>query len=114
MTPNDGTNRRQGLVDGKVALVSSRIWAAQKDSVAQMANSNANTDDGALTDDSHYMYSRTGAVGRVEDCADPTHPEQALFSVIQVFASDVEGEASTMKQLITAYTKAVGASSDCT
>ncbi|MFB6670790.1 hypothetical protein ACFCWG_00070 [Streptomyces sp. NPDC056390] len=113
VTPNGGTNRCQILIDGKVALVSSRIWAAQKDSVAQMANSNANTDDGTLPDDSRYMYSRTGAVGRVEDCADPTHPEQALFSVIQVFASDVDGDAAAMKRLIASYTQAVGASSDC-
>ncbi|MFB7756845.1 hypothetical protein ACFC18_45825 [Streptomyces sp. NPDC056121] len=111
--PNGGTNRCQVLVDGKVALVASRIWAAQRDSVAQMANSNVNTDDGTLTHDGRYMYSHTGAVGRVENCADPTHPEQALFSVIQVFASDVEGDASAMKQLITAYTKAVGSTSDC-
>ncbi|RFC74041.1 hypothetical protein DXZ75_46080 [Streptomyces sp. AcE210] len=78
-----------------------------------MANSNAKTDDGTLTDDSRYMYSRTGAVGRIEDCADPTHPEQALFSVIQVFASDVDGDAAGMKRLIASYTQAVGESSDC-
>ena len=113
VTPNGGTNRCQVSVDGKVALVASRIWAAQKDSVAQMANSNAGTDDGILTDDSRYMYSRTGAVGRVEDCTDPTHSEQALFSVIQVFASDVDGDAAAMKRLIRSYTQAVGASSDC-
>ncbi|WP_406106295.1 hypothetical protein OG698_28340 [Streptomyces sp. NBC_01003] len=112
-TPNGGTNRCRVSVDGKVALVSSRIWAGQKDSVAQMANSNAKTDDGTLTDDSRYMYSRTGAVGRIEGCADPIHPEQALFSVIQVFASDVDGDAAAMKRLIASYTQAVRASSDC-
>ncbi|MGW6360345.1 hypothetical protein ACWFR5_35580 [Streptomyces sp. NPDC055092] len=113
VTPNGGTNRCQVSVDGKVALVASRIWAGQKDTVAQMANSNARTDDGTLTDDSRYVYSRTGAVGRTEDCADPAHPEQALFSVIQVFASDVDGDAAAMKRLIASYTQAVDASSDC-
>lgn len=53
---------------------------------------------------SNLTRSRTGVVGRIDDCADPTHPEQALFSVIQVFASKVDGAAASMKRLITSYT----------
>ncbi|NUK86301.1 hypothetical protein [Streptomyces lunaelactis] len=113
-SPSGGTTRCNILVDGKVAVIASRIWWGKGagDGVIDVAAVHAKVAPGQVSDDEKYLYSGTGSVGKTEGCADSTHPKQDLFTVIQVFASGRDDEAA-MKRLIPAYTKAVEQSDEC-
>ncbi|MFC9647592.1 hypothetical protein [Streptomyces sp. NPDC056937] len=111
-SPNGGTTQCNIIVDGKIAVIASRIWWARGGGVSDVAAVHAKVDPGQVTDDNMYLYSGTGAVGRTEDCTDSTHPDQNLFTVIQVFTSNRD-DKSSMKSLIPAYTKAVEQSDEC-
>ncbi|MGV9943828.1 hypothetical protein [Streptomyces sp. NPDC003401] len=66
-----------------------------------------------MTDDSRYLYSGTGAVGKTTtSCKSSEHPGQNLYAVIQVFTPD-RSDSGAMKKLITAYTKALEDSDEC-
>ncbi|MFD7290714.1 hypothetical protein [Streptomyces sp. NPDC059863] len=113
-SPSDGTTRCTITVDGEVAVIASRIWWGKGNGVGviDVAGAHAKVEPGRVTDDEKYFYSATGAVGKTEDCADSGHPEQDLFTVIQVFASDRDDEAG-MKSLVSEYTRAVEQSDEC-
>lgn len=111
-SPSGGTKRCTLLVDGEQSVVASRIWWKQGDGVTQVASVHAQVGKGEVSDDSRSLFSATGGVGKTEGCADPGHPEQNLFTVIQVFAPG-KGDASAMKRLVPAYTKAVEGSAEC-
>ncbi|MFF8833533.1 hypothetical protein [Streptomyces sp. NPDC015131] len=111
-SPSGGTQRCSVLVDGQVALTATRIWWREGDSVSDVAAVHAKVEPGEAVDGGKYLFSGTGAVGRTAGCADATHPEQALFTVLQVFAPDRDDEPA-MKRLMPAYTKAVERSKDC-
>ncbi|MFF1445459.1 hypothetical protein [Streptomyces sp. NPDC058295] len=112
-TPNGGTQRCNVSVDDELALVAGRLWWAKTGSVVDVAAVHAQVNKGDVTTGDEFLYSGTGAVGKVEGCTDSAHPDQALFTVVQVFASDRES-SSTMKRLITEYTGQVQKGSDCT
>ncbi len=112
VTPNGGTQRCNVSVDGKLALVASQVWWEEGGSVAAVASVHAQVDNGEITADEKLLYSGTGAVGKAEGCTDASHPSQALFTVLQVFASGRD-DASSMKQLATDYTKQVKVSKNC-
>ncbi|MFC8011446.1 hypothetical protein [Streptomyces cinereoruber] len=65
-----------------------------------------------MSSDQKYLHSGTGAVGRPAGCVDSDHPQQKLYTVIQVFAVGRD-DKSTMKQLITDYTTTVEKSAAC-
>ncbi|MGW2510629.1 hypothetical protein ACWC0A_14560 [Streptomyces scopuliridis] len=113
-SPSGGTTRCTITVDGKVAVIASRIWWGKGNGVGviDVAGVHAKVEPGQVTDDEKYFYSGTGAVGKTEGCADSAHPGQDLFTVIQVFASDRDDE-SGMKRLISNYNKAVEQSDEC-
>lgn len=111
-TPNDGTQRCNVSVDNKVALVAGQLWWDEGGSVAEVAAVHAQVGKGRLTDDEMFFYSGTGAVGKVEGCRDSSHPNQILFTTIQVFTSGRD-DTSTMKRLITDYTKQVHSNNNC-
>ncbi|MFJ1812580.1 MULTISPECIES: hypothetical protein [unclassified Streptomyces] len=112
-TPNGGTQRCNVSVDGELALVAGRLWWEKKGSVVDVAAVHAQVNEGDVITGDDFLYSGTGAVGKVVGCTDPSHPDQALFTVVQVFASGRES-SSTMKRLITQYTGQVQQGSDCT
>lgn len=111
-TPNGGTQRCQVSVDGKIALVAGQLWWDKTGTVANVAAVHARVGKGEVTADEKFLYSGTGAVGKAEGCADHDHPDQDLFTVIQVFASGRE-DSSTMKRLINEYTEQIQAANDC-
>ncbi|MFF3207300.1 hypothetical protein [Streptomyces sp. NPDC002962] len=112
-TPNDGTKRCNVSVDGELALVAGRLWWEKTGSVVDVAAVHAQVNKGKVITGEEFLHSGTGAVGKVDGCTDTAHPDQALFTVVQVFASGRES-SSTMKRLITEYTGQVQKGSDCT
>ncbi|WP_406006429.1 hypothetical protein OG440_09665 [Streptomyces sp. NBC_00637] len=112
-TPNGGTERCNVSVDGELALVTGRLWWEKTGSVADVAAVHAQVSKGDVSSGDTFLYSDTGAVGKVQGCTDSTHPDQALFTVVQVYASG-RGGSSTMKRLITEYTGQVRKGKDCT
>ncbi|MFF8025201.1 hypothetical protein ACFZDJ_29765 [Streptomyces sp. NPDC007896] len=105
-SPNGGTERCKISIDGKVAMIAGQLWWEKGGTVMDVAAVHAQVTPGTVTDDKRYLYSGTGAVGKAEGCSDSTHPDQYLFTVIQVFAPDLD-DAATMKRLIVDYTKQI-------
>ncbi|MDR6980572.1 hypothetical protein J2X68_007312 [Streptomyces sp. 3330] len=112
-TPNGGTQRCNVSVDGELALVAGRLWWEKAGSVADVAAVHAQVNKGKVITGHDFLHSGTGAVGKVGGCTDPAHPDQALFTVVQVFASGRKSP-STMQRLITDYTEQIKKGSDCT
>lgn len=112
-TPNGGTQRCNVSVDGELALVAGRLWWEKTGSLVDVAAVHAQVNKGDVITGDEFLYSGTGAVGKVEGCTDSAHPDQALFTVLQVFASGRES-SPTMKRLVTEYTGQVQKGSDCT
>ncbi|WP_307165707.1 hypothetical protein [Streptomyces rishiriensis] len=111
-TPNGGTQRCNVSVDGELALVAGRLWWDKTGNVVDVAAVHAQVDKGDVITGDEFLYSGTGAVGKVEGCTNSAHPDQALFTVVQVFASGREN-SSTMKRLITEYTGHVRKGREC-
>lgn len=107
-----GGNKRCRLhVDGK-AVLSASIEPWEKDTSAQ------DVARGALavgpldtpSKDHRYIYSKTGAVGRV-NCPIPQNSNRSVWATVRVTHNDATN--TDMKSLITAYTDAVAASGEC-
>ncbi|MEU0119553.1 hypothetical protein ABZ137_39245 [Streptomyces bobili] len=111
--PNGGTKRCELIVDGNVSVRQTQTWWGKGESAATVAAAYDKMDDGQVTDDNRYLYSGTGAVGEATtSCKSPAHPDQTLYAVIQVFTPD-RSDMGAMKRLITAYTKALAVSGEC-
>ncbi|MFG3517863.1 MULTISPECIES: hypothetical protein [Streptomyces] len=110
--PNDGTQRCTVSVDDQLALIAGQIWWYKTGTVEEIASVHARVNNGNVTTGNNFLYSGTGAVGKVDGCTNSTHPDKALFTTVQVFTSGQE-DASTMGQLITRYTEHVRAGRDC-
>ncbi|MFE9768571.1 hypothetical protein ACFYPC_29345 [Streptomyces sp. NPDC005808] len=100
------------IIDDNVAVRQSQTWWSNGESAATVASGYAQMDNGQVSDDNRYLYSGTGGVGKTKSCTSTEHPEQDLYSVIQVFAADRDN-SHAMKKLITAYTEALEESSAC-
>ncbi|MGP4047236.1 hypothetical protein [Streptomyces sp. 2A115] len=111
-SPNGGTKRCKVSVDGEVSLIAGQLWWEKGGTVADVASVNARVDPGQVTDNEKYLYSGTGAVGKAEGCTDATHPDQVLFTVLQVFTSG-QDDAATMKRLIVDYTEQLQENNKC-
>jgi hypothetical protein len=111
-SPNGGTERCKVSVDGKIAIIAGQIWWEREGTVADVAGVHARVNPGHITDDEKYIYSGTGAVGKAEGCTDSAHPDQALFTVMQVYASG-RADAAAMKSLIVDYTRRVQKKNSC-
>ncbi|MFF3661455.1 hypothetical protein [Streptomyces olivochromogenes] len=111
-SPNGGTERCKISIDGKVAMIAGQLWWEKEGTVMDVAAVHAQVAPGTVTDDKRYLYSGTGAVGKAEGCSDSTHPDQHLFTVMQVFAPDLD-DAATMKRLIVDYTKRIQEKNKC-
>ncbi len=111
--PNGGTEECALIVDKKkVAIIAQQEWWNEKDDPLEKSTFYIRRKPHHVTEDNRYVYSGIGAVGKTKDCADATHPQQRLFTIIQSFAPDRE-DARTMKKLIKAYTKQVEQSKAC-
>ncbi|MFM9698305.1 hypothetical protein [Streptomyces europaeiscabiei] len=112
-SPNGGTKRCDVIVDGAVSVRQTETWWSSEESASTVAAAYDKMDDGQVTEDSRYLYSSTGAVGRTTtSCNSPDHPDQSLFAVIQVFTPE-RSNSDAMKKLISAYTKGLEDSSRC-
>lgn len=111
-SPNGGTDRCKISVDGKPVIIAGQIWWDERDSVINVANVHARVESDHVTDDKKYLYSGTGAVGRSDGCTDSEHPDQNLFTTIQVFTSEAD-DTPAMKSLIKKYTEEIEGSSAC-
>ncbi|MGW7266957.1 hypothetical protein [Streptomyces sp. NPDC054842] len=111
-TPNGGTRRCTIAVDGKVALVAGQIWWDKDEGVSDVAAAHAKVSPGTVTGSGTYLYSSTGAVGRASGCETSEHPDQALFTTLQVYAPDRSDKAA-MRKLIADYTKSTKKSDAC-
>ncbi|THC41809.1 hypothetical protein [Streptomyces sp. A1499] len=110
--PSGGTERCEILVDGKTALRASQVWWGEQGDVTDVASVHAHVESPPVEMDDKYLSSGTGAVGEVDACGDPAHPQQDFFTVIQVFAPD-HSDAPAMKKLIGDYTSALENSKRC-
>ncbi|MET9850338.1 hypothetical protein [Streptomyces ossamyceticus] len=107
-----GTTKRCRVhVDGRSVLsVSVERWEGDTtaEQVAQSALSVAPSD--TKTRDGLYIYSSTGAVGRV-DCPAAEARQESTWASVRVSRTDAD--ADDMLKLVKEYAKAVGESSDC-
>ncbi|MER5304797.1 hypothetical protein ABT039_35740 [Streptomyces lasiicapitis] len=111
--PDGGTEQCTLTVDrANVTVIAKQKWWPEKDSVLDVAPSSVWRKSRHTVEGDNFLYSGIGAVGKTKDCADPTHPDQSLFTIIQSFTPDRE-DARTMQKLIKAYTKEVEQSKAC-
>ncbi|MES9806197.1 MULTISPECIES: hypothetical protein [Streptomyces] len=111
-TPDGGTETCELFIDGQPGVFATQIWWREEDSITEVASVQAMVGSGEVSSDQKYLHSGTGAVGMPAGCVDSDHPQQKLYTVIQVFAAGRD-DKSTMKQLITDYTTAVEKSEAC-
>ncbi|MFF5639093.1 hypothetical protein [Streptomyces sp. NPDC012825] len=110
--PDGGTKTCELFIDGQPGVFATQVWWREEDSIAEVASVQAMVGTGEVSSDQKYLHSGTGAVGRPTGCADSDHPQQKLYTVIQVFAAGRD-DKPTMKRLITDYTSAVEKSAAC-
>ncbi|MFZ4301504.1 hypothetical protein ACOZE3_26780 [Streptomyces cinereoruber] len=110
--PNGGTETCELFIDGKPGLFATRIWWREEDSIAEVAFMQPMVKTGEVSSDQKYLHSGTGAVGRPAGCVDSDHPQQKLYTVIQVFAAGRDDKPA-MRRLITDYTTTVEKSAAC-
>lgn len=111
-SPADGVERCQVLVDNKIALVASQEWWNDRPNLTDIAQGQAYVELDNFSDDGRYIYSKRGAVGKVE-CAEPIRPGNELFAVVQVPEPGTANE-NAVKKIITEFTKALSSSKQCT
>ncbi|MFE1886854.1 hypothetical protein [Streptomyces diastatochromogenes] len=99
-------------IDGKWALMANQEWWAQDVSIATVASGNPQLGSAETSAAGTLHYGGTGAVMRVSGCHNPNHSKQVLYTSLRVRASDL-GDAADMKELATAYTKAVENADEC-
>ncbi|MFF8833532.1 hypothetical protein [Streptomyces sp. NPDC015131] len=107
-----GENKRCRIhVDGK-SVFSASIEPWEKDAKAQdVARVTLSVEPSdTLSKDRRYIYSPTGAVGRVE-CPAPPDSKRSVWATVRVTHDDAT--EADMKNLIEAYAKAVAASGAC-
>lgn len=110
--PESGTRSCQVAIDGEVAFVANREWWMKNDGKVAIASQYHQLKHGTMMDEGRYLYSATGAVGKINTCVNSQFPFEVMFTVIWA-EGDVDGDAHAMKKLITAYSNNVGKSSDC-
>ncbi|MER7350826.1 hypothetical protein ABT390_36070 [Streptomyces aurantiacus] len=111
--PDGGTEQCTLTVDkDKVAVIAKQKWWPEGDSLLNVAPSSVWRKSRHTVEGDNFLYSGIGAVGKTKDCADPAHPDQRLFTIIQSFTRDRE-DSRTMGKLIKAYTKQVEQSKAC-
>ncbi|MBN3929649.1 hypothetical protein IQ279_08350 [Streptomyces verrucosisporus] len=109
----EGVRRCLVSVDGEQVLALSTEWWKKGTSLRKAALVIPNVDpDDKETRDGRYLYSDTGAVGKVA-CSDPRKADGDLFVAVRVNGPGKPDEAA-MKKLISAYAEAVGKSGECT
>ncbi len=106
VNPDGGTERCQVIVDGTYALFASRIWWGGGGGLVGVGSVHAQVEPEEAKGGDKYLYSGTGAVGKPKACTDPKHPQQDLYTVIQVFTKGHD-DVPAMKKLITEYTNTV-------
>lgn len=111
--PTDvGGNKRCRLhVDG-ASVLSASIERWEQDTSTQDVASGALAVDPLdnQSKDRRFIYSKTGAVGRV-NCPDPQTSDGSLWATVRVTHDDAT--EADMKSLITAYADSVAASGEC-
>ncbi|WP_157993180.1 hypothetical protein [Streptomyces sp. Go-475] len=105
------TKRCRIHVDGDSALsVSTEHWESET-TASDVAQSALGVDpQDQQSDDGRYIYSSTGAVGKV-DCAQADEANESLWASVRVTHDDAKD--ADMLKLITAYAGAVGSSHVC-
>ncbi|GGY01732.1 hypothetical protein GCM10010358_64630 [Streptomyces minutiscleroticus] len=103
-SPSGGTERCKVSVDGKIAFVADRVWRDAEADATEVASAQTKANPAQATDDKRYLYSGTETVSKIQDCIDRSHPDQPLFTVLQMFAEDREDE-DAIERLIVGYTK---------
>lgn len=111
-SPNGGTERCDVAIDGNTAVRLTRAWWDSKESAATVAAAYDKMKDGRVDEDGHMLYSGTGGVGEVNSCTSADHPGQVLFAVVQAFTPDHD-DPDAMKNLVKAYSTAIGKSDAC-
>ncbi|WP_410539370.1 hypothetical protein [Streptomyces sp. KL2] len=109
----DGMTRCLVYVDDTQVLTFNIEWREKGSPLARFASVFPNVEPGdKKTEDGRYIYSGTGAVGKVA-CPKPRKPDDDLFVAARVDEPGRPDEAA-MKKLIAAYAEAVGKSGECT
>ncbi|MGK5501186.1 hypothetical protein [Streptomyces sp. URMC 125] len=109
----EGMKRCLVSVDGKQVLAVGTEWWKEGASLRRAALVIANVDsDDKETEDGRYLYSDSGAIGKVT-CPKPRKTDGDLLATARVNEPGTSDEAA-MKKLIAAYAEAVGKSDECT
>lgn len=106
-----GVERCVVTVDGERALTAATEWREKGERPSEVALDHERVDMADHESTGTYLYSGTGAVGRVDGCTSPTFGGD-LFTVLETQVED--GDKAAMKELITAYSKATRSSDVCT
>ncbi|MFE4666384.1 hypothetical protein ACFRI7_26740 [Streptomyces sp. NPDC056716] len=105
--PGSTRTRCQVDIDGELALIVSQMWWEKPgDSIAAVARSVPELESAVLGDDASLLTSDTGALQRVASCSSTEHPDQTLFTSIQVYGDGISDEEAVTK-LVAAYSRAV-------
>lgn len=108
----EGIRRCRIYVDGKEVLSASSEWLSKESSlleVAALPSNNVEPGD-TVTKDGRYIYSKTGAIGKVTCLAPPTSGERVFVSIR---ISGGKPDAEALKNLIREYSKKLDNSDHC-
>ncbi|MCT4354060.1 hypothetical protein M5362_13060 [Streptomyces sp. Je 1-79] len=112
-----GIRRCRVSVDGELVLSASTEWWGKGTTTVKVASSQMGVRlDEHVSEDRSYTYADMGGTGHVT-CPDPKNANMRengeLFTTVFITKEGIPDE-SAMKDLVLAYTKAIGASEECT
>ncbi|MET9670742.1 hypothetical protein ABZY19_36225 [Streptomyces sp. NPDC006475] len=109
-TAGTGIKRCEITVDEKPALTAATEWREKGERPSDVALDHKRVDMTDYESTGTYLFSGTGAVGRVDGCNNPSFKGD-LFTVIETQVDSDDKVA--MKKLITAYNEATRNTGDC-
>ncbi|MFF7205928.1 hypothetical protein [Streptomyces sp. NPDC008141] len=105
-----GIKRCEITVDEKPALTATTEWREKGERPSDVALDHQRVDMTDHESTGTYLFSGTGAVGRVDGCKNPAFKGD-LFTVVETHVDS--DDKAAMKKLITAYTEATRNTDNC-
>ncbi|WP_159050380.1 hypothetical protein [Streptomyces cellostaticus] len=99
-------------VDSRQAVQTEQMWLSDAPNTAYFVGGAANSKLDHEAEDGRFLYSGWEAFGKTHQCTSEKLLNSQLFTAFQMNSSNHQ-DADAMKQLITAYTKAVEKTDTC-
>ncbi|MDN3297428.1 hypothetical protein QWM81_25980 [Streptomyces ficellus] len=109
--PVGGVKRCEITVDDEPAVTASMEWREKNERLSEVALDHERVDLTKYESSGTYLYSATGAVGRVDGCRNPKFTGD-MFTVVETHGAEYK-DKEAMRKLIVAYTGSVQKGDEC-